>query len=96
MELLCIGMAPRRGGGSSGGDGSGGSSSLSNSPFGQKQQLYGNHFHSLNVKAVIIILGICFVAICGVAIWALALATKGMRKFLRWWILEFSIIMSIM
>lgn len=83
-------MAPKRGGGS----GDDGSSLFDDSGFGEKIQLGpGTHFHDPNIRAVTIIYGICFVATCCIAIWAIVVRKNSRR--LRWGVLAFSIVTSI-
>ncbi|MCJ1465116.1 hypothetical protein MMC07_003732 [Pseudocyphellaria aurata] len=81
-------MAPRRGG--SGGDGS---SSFDDSPWGYEIQLYGDHFHDPTQRALIAIIGICFVATIAIAIGAIFARTNS--RPLRWSLFFFSIFMSI-
>ena len=83
-------MAPK------GGDISGrsGSSSLDGSPWGRKVQFNGSQFHDPNIRALIINYGICFAATVGIAMWAI-IVRKNSRP-LRWGVLAFSILMSIM
>lgn len=89
-------MASKRSGGS-GGDGS---SSFDDSPWGEKIQLRvgsqfrDSHFNDPNIRAITIIYGICFVATCCIAIWAVVVR-KNSRP-LRWGVLAFSIVTSIM
>lgn len=86
-------MAPK-GGGSKGGGSSGGGSQSSQSVWTETERLNGSKFQDPNDRAIIIILGICFVAICGLAIWSLPV--RKQNRPLRWAIFTFSVLMAIM
>ena len=92
-------MAPKKGGGSGGGAGSG-SGGFSDSPWGEKITLSpGSHFHDPSERAIIIILGICFIATCGIALaipWRKRNAPFDYKWPWRMWPLGLSIYMSIM
>lgn len=90
-------MAPRGGGGRGGGGSSssgGGSTQSSDSVWTQKVKFSGSKFHDPTDRAIIIILGICFVAVCGLAIWSFPV--RKQNRPLRWVVFTFSILMAIM
>lgn len=97
-------MAPKgggsKGGGSSSSSGSsGGGSQSSQSVWTEKHIVMGStsigsKFHDPNDRAIIIISGICFVAICGLAIWSFPV--RKQNRPLRWALFTFSILMAIM
>lgn len=96
-------MAPKgggsKGGGSSSSGSSGGGSQSSQSVWTEKERvrvskLIGSKFQDPNDRAIIIILGICFVAICGLAIWSFPV--RKQNRPLRWAIFTCSILMAIM
>lgn len=96
-------MAPKgggsKGGGSSSSGSSGGGSQSSQSVWTEKEivrgsKLIGSKFRDPNDRAIIIILGICFVAICGLAIWSFPV--RKQNRPLRWAIFTCSILMAIM
>lgn len=96
-------MAPKgggsKGGGSSSSGSSGGDSQSSQSVWTEKERVYGSKltgskFRDPNDRAIIIILGICFVAICGLAIWSFPV--RKQNRPLRWAIFTCSILMAIM
>lgn len=92
-------MAPKgggsKGGGSSSSSGSsGGGSRGSQSIWTKKVKLSGSKFHDPIDRAIIIILGICFIAVCGLAIWSFPV--RKQNRPLRWVIFTFSILMAIM
>lgn len=97
-------MAPKGGGSKSGGSSSsgssGGGSQSSQSVWTEKEivvrgsKLIGSKFRDPNDRAIIIILGICFVAICGLAIWSFPV--RKQNRPLRWAIFTCSILMAIM
>lgn len=91
-------MAPKgggKGGGSSSSSGSDeGGSQSSLSVWTEKFEIYGSKFHDPIYRAIIIILAICFVAICGLAIWSFAV--RKSNRPLRWAVFAFSILMAIM
>lgn len=96
-------MAPKgggsKGGGSSNSGSSGGGSQSSQSVWTEKEivsgsKLLGSKFRDPNDRAIIIILGICFVAICGLAIWSFPV--RKQNRPLRWAIFTCSILMAIM
>lgn len=77
-------MAPRRGGG--GGSGGGGSSGLSDSPWGEKTQLFGFHFRNPYRTASVVFLGIGMVGIVVIMIWAATIKKhqEPNKKLFRW------------
>lgn len=83
-------MALRRGEGI----GDDGSSAFNDSPWDSKVQFPGSHFHDPNMRALIIIYGICFVAALAIAMWATVV--EKYNRPLRWGILIFSVSMYIM
>lgn len=96
-------MAPKggsKGGGSSSSSSNSGSSGGGSSVWTEKDKLRGSQlftgskFHDPIDRAIIIILGICFVAVCGFAIWSIPV--RKQNRPLRWAIFTFSIIMAIM
>lgn len=96
-------MAPKGGGSKGGGSSSSGSSEggsqSSQSVWTEKEivpgsKLIGSKFRDPNDRAIIIILGICFVAICGLAIWSFPV--RKQNRPLRWAIFTCSILMAIM
>ena len=76
------------------GSGADGSSVFDDSPWDSQVQFPGSHFHDPNMRALIIIYGICFVATLAIAMWA-TVVEKNNRP-LRWGIFIFSVFMSIM
>lgn len=68
--------------------------SLDDSPWGYEFQLYGTHFHHANERALVTTFGISLVATFGIAI--RAIFVRRNNRPLRWGILAFSILLSIM
>lgn len=87
-------MAPKGGGKSGGSSSSSGSSGgSSQSVWTEKVEFSGSKFHDPIDRAIIIILGICFVAVCGLVIWSFPV--RKQNRPLRWAVFTFSILMAI-
>lgn len=87
-------MPPKGGGSNSGSSSSGSDERGSLSVWTETLSFPGSHFHDPIYRAIIIIFAICFVAICGLAIWSFPV--RHHNRPLRWAIFTFSILMAIM